>query len=562
MQFQFNLRGFYSKFKRQILFALLVIFILHFIPNGRHEMSLFPQGIELDPIINDIQYAQMGRYSRDIHSISLQRKCHDYFKTLDQTDLDFNPKLGDSYNHENVDMIKHIKSVVIYNSCFVDNEIPLLDKLEEKIYPFLSFQYPNFEHWDGEVYEITKPKKGQSFLVNFKNQFKGDGIVVSISDDFVDEVIQLITMLRTLGNELPIQLMYRNDLSLKNKQRIVEAARGDYQPTAKKSKVLNYKFYSETRPMQDIWFVNIYPSISTPYRDAFQKYFQKELAYLFTTFQNMILMDTDIIMFKPPIELLKSKPFIKTGTLFFKDRNTKMRMSDRYVTFIKETAPTPFDSILFGLRQSNLLSNEYLNERYFHYQESGVVVVNRLHHFSSVLLTPQLSQFQSTFIASWGDKEHFFLSFLLGGDQSFEFNSHWAGAIGTELEDTLEGPRLCSTHPAHFDQEDNSLIWMNSGYKFCPLDATEYSEDDLEFWEARGAVASFKEMSEMYSRPVDIQIGLIPPVEAGGNEQLPICGQRTWCSYQKVDKALGVLVNFSTSETEWFQYVLNSIYLR
>lgn len=530
-------------------------------------MSQFPIGFKLDPIVNEIQYSQINQYSNKIHSIPLQTKCYDYFKLLKQSEFNFNVKLGDEFNHENVNMIKHLKSIVIYNNCFIENEIPpLIDEdsnlLEEEIYPFLSFKYPIFEHWDGEIYEISKPNKGESFLVNFKNHIKGDGIVISISDDFIDEVSQLIKNLRILGNELPIQLMYRNDLNKKNKQLILDLARGEINHLKNiKFEVSSNKFYSKTFPKQDIWFVNIHQSISTKYENEFQRYFQKELAYLFNTFENMILMDADVVLFKPPFELFKSKPFIKTGTLFFKDRNTNMRMSDRYVNFIKNSSPTPFDSILYDLKQSNLETNEYLNERYFHYQESGIVVVNRKIHLTSVLLTPYLSQFQSTFIASWGDKEHFFLGFLLNGDSLFEFNTHWAGVVGKEMEeeDFLNSPRLCSTHPAHFDQEDNSLIWMNSGFKTCPLPKDEYNIEDLSYWEERGIVSNMEEMIEMYSLPVDIKIGLIPIVESNVNEQLPICGLRVWCSYQNIAGKLGNVIQFSQDDISWFKYVINSM---
>lgn len=555
--FKFNINSVPHGVRRGLFFTVVVIVILHFVPNGEYRMAPFPEGIIVDRAINDIQMTQMESYGRNIHSMKLGTKCHDYFNALESTGLNFGPKRGQLYPHENTDMIRHVKSVAIYNACFIDEDVTLpASDLEQQIYPFLSFKYPLYNRWDGDTYTIPPSSNGRTYLANFKDHLEGSGIVVSISDEFVSEIVDLLVRLRTVGNELPIQLMYRNDLSDANKGKILAAARGDTYNTGSSTNESDAALGATSFPPQDIWFVNIYPCIAQEYRNEFQKYFEKELAYLFSSFANTILLDADVVLFQKPSTFFESAQFKKTGTLFFKDRYTPMRMSDRWVDFVRSAVPTPYDSILYGLSQSNL-SDEYLNNRYFHYQEAGVVVVDRKRHFARVALTPHLSQLESTFIASWGDKEHFFLAFLLGG-ANYSFNSHWAGAVGAELEETIDGRvRVCSAHPAHFNGTDNTLMWINSGSKVCPLPISNVDAQDLEFWEPRG-VENLSELEYIYMQNLDIRVGLVPPNAPEANEQLSICGKRVWCAYKEMGNKPGTVVSFTPAQSAHFSTVLNA----
>lgn len=558
MSFRFQPQTVWSHYKKPIKYIVFFIVVIHFVPFSPREPTWnFPKVPSLesiDPEINSIQLSQYKSYGSSLSKIPLSQKCDDFFKLLlkEDPDLILDSKRGPYYDHESVDMIRHLKTLNIYNQCYISNDNALpIDDLEMKMYPFLSGKYPTVESSDGNKQPLmAKSAKGGSFLKSLKNSLEGDGIVVSICDKFVDEVLEMVRTLRVLGNELPIQFVYNGDLSMGNKQKISQQAQSmnDHLPDSDPI-VRGYKFYTAAYPKQEISFVNINECIQPEYQDLFPGFFQKELAYLFNSFENMILMDSDTVLFKPPHDLLNSTSYTSSGAWFFKDRNLPMRMSDKYVQFIQNVIPNTVDSLLFTLPQANTWT-DYLQTKFFHYQESGLVLINRVQHFNAMLITSHLSQLQSTFIASWGDKEHFHLGFTISGDSHYEFNKYWSASIGGSIEH-LQESRLCSNHPSHIDASDDSLIWINSGSKFCPIEPTEI---DLAFWEPYG-LTTLREVQKMYLEPVRATIAVLAQ-EGGMMTQTEACGERYWCAHVLPDKSN--VIEFDENESAWVKYVLSA----
>ncbi|KAI5958747.1 uncharacterized protein KGF55_005746 [Candida pseudojiufengensis] len=378
------------------------------------------------------------------------------------------------------------------------------NKFQHRLYPWLSFENPIFERWTGQIINyppnfrtILKDKsqpinkefikdsksiKDLNFFKNFKNQCNGKGIVLTVANIHVDYVINLIHLLRSLNNKLPIQIIYFNDLNNESKKKIVTAAREKFNSLPNSFENVSESFTNlnpeEGLPKQEIWFVNIANVINENYKEKFHGFSNKILATLFNSFNDFMLIDADTVMMKPPEFFFNLRGYLKTGTLFFKDRSILEKRPAEDKILFKKLSPSTIDSIMFNIP---ILTNYTLNLGLFidlwHQMESGMVLINKSLHFNSILMINHINLFSNLRDKSYGDKELFWLGFAINGDENFYFNKLNAASIGVITSNNertkpdgspYKSKEICSSHPGHINDEDNhSLLWINSGFKFC-----------------------------------------------------------------------------------------------
>lgn len=555
----------------------------------------------------------------------LYEKCSIYFQKLHALNPDWwmSPKRGVEYPHDNNEKSENLIHLNIYNHCFMgklestDANIykavyKILNDLyggnfDKRVYPYLTGKMPIFQHWNGFIYNgpvstsasssdignfdqlnefsfdydlemlsnASSSSTSSSFSTEYafwelyKQKLSGDGIAVSVNDELVDEAMSLIRNLRLLNNNLPIQFIHRGDLSTSNRYNLVKEARSNENNNNGENRE-----YLE----QDIWFVDLSFSISDSYESEFFKYFNKMLAYGFNSFKNMILMDTDIVLFQNPSEFFKSSQFESSKSLFFKDRNLDMHMSQAFIEFLQTTSPNKLDKSFFNIKPINfqkLDNSDYFKEKYFHYMESGVVVLDRSQYWNAVILSLQLSFIQSTLTGSWGDKEHFWIGCLLAGFDNYKFDKYWTASIGNVV-DIVDGEsvthKICSAHPAHISSDNNELLWINSGILECPkvnelvtfndfktLEESEENEDRFQ---------SQHELEMFYKSPISFQSFIIPPLSKYfhdadknvGLQQLSLCDNYMWCSFDKIGNGLrqewnGIYGIFTDEQMEKYNYI-------
>lgn len=480
---------------------------------------------------------------------------------------------------------------------------------EHRVYPWLSFEAPVYEDWRGNIYhgppdlqaikkmktqKLFPQKSSEFFLKQFKQACNGKGIVLSIGDQHVDDTMKLIHLLRALNNRLPIQIVYYDNLSRDTKQKIVTAAREKiYALPRSFQKVAQYfpEDYLSAEydglPKQEVWFVNTYNVIHSDYKDKFQKFGNKFLATLFNSFDEFMLIDADTVLFKNPHFFFNLDGYKKTGTFFFKDRtpDTRHRDSDSY--FFKKITPSPVDQVMFNipLVSSYTLNREFFKDNEFHYMESGLVLLNRDRHFSSILLMLQMYFYHPVSDRIHGDKEVFWLAMATNGDESYYFNNNFAAAIG-ELTpqkyrkkddgrepDSLE---LCSPHPGHIDSHDGkTLLWMNSGFQYCgKADQVNFKEEKdkktrLQWLRTVDAFRKF------YYSPLKITHAIIPPLDLSPADNIDneprhgwfmdnqYCKAYLWCAYSSIggktedggnNRLVGQVVEFDQRQQDLMTY--------
>ena len=474
---------------------------------------------------------------------------------------------------------------------------------EARIFPWLSNILPTYTRWNGEVSQgLPDLSKTQSnyddneefhshgkanekrenvrtncFLKSFKNAMNGKGIVISASDGQKDELMRLALILRATDNKLPIQVMHKGDLSEKNQKELIHQFR---RPIKLENLPLSFErlalHQAPKFPPQDLWFVNVENSINKDYKQYFKKYANKLLAYLFNSFEDMILIDTDTVPFVELESILKFPGFVEKGAFFFKDRELRGSNTQNQVNYFNRLFPSKLDNFFFQipLVTDFTLKNRFIGDLRNHYMESGVVAIKRTTHFTGMLSAVQLNFWSITARKIHGDKELFWLGQSIAGNENYEFNRLGAASVGelTPRENKLfpDSPanELCGNHPGHVNGYDNqTLLWINSGFTFCKnTDAAGFDAGKPLFKQYDG-----DSLREHYKAVTKIRSAIIPPpqeIEGKNDKGNPTlswsdahkyCFSYTWCAYDGVgemsnDIERGFLVNFDDQQVKTFDF--------
>ncbi|KAK6465775.1 mannosyltransferase putative-domain-containing protein [Scheffersomyces coipomensis] len=483
--------------------------------------------------------------------------------------------------------------------------------LEQRLYPWLSFHYPVYEHWTGEIIMSppiidaksqnlkdnlhTPPIKSKltnsksCFLNKFKHNSNGKGIVLTINDSHLEDTIHLIHLLRALNNKYPIEIVYYEKISPYTKRQIVMAAREQISSLPKSFNNVSHLFpedYLNIKdkglPKQDIWFVNVRNVIHQNYLDKFSVWGNKFLATLFNSFEEFILLDADAVLVKNPDYFFNLPEFKDMGAYFYKDRSAAefRPSSDSY--FFKKLAPSLIDNFMFDIP---VITEKSLNINFFdgmvHYMESGVVVINKVKHMNSILLLPQLYFMEPVRLRSYGDKELFWLSFVINGDENFHFNKYHAASIGEINQnrvksngESFKSQELCAAHPAHIDGNDNSLVWFNSGFHFCGQHkAIDYVNELISTVDKFQFLKSTDEVKSYYYNPLNIKHAIVPPfldklkTYCPNEEEEPskawtmernLCNSYLWCAYSSIggedNRQEGTIIEFDEDNQRLYEY--------
>lgn len=236
----------------------------------------------------------------------------------------------------------------------------------------------------------------------------GRGIVLTAGDDQAPYLLTTIYSFRRLGCTLPIEVMYLGDQDLGEDYRAeLEALPGVI--TRDIAQMTNDKGW------------------------ALKGWAAKPFAILLSSFREVIFIDADSLFFRNPEDLFEDPDYKKTGALFFKDR---LIMPENKKRWLQQILPKPVPKLA---KESRMWTGES-----GHQQESGVVVVDKWKHFIAMLLITRFNGpdrdgnkekgITGVYDMMYGDKETFWIGFLLAGDESYAFHKGDAGIMG-ELGD-------------------------------------------------------------------------------------------------------------------------------
>ncbi|KAJ6436613.1 F-box domain-containingprotein [Purpureocillium lavendulum] len=243
-------------------------------------------------------------------------------------------------------------------------------------------------------------------LVMFRSRFKhgGRGIVLTGSDSQAPFLSTAIPMLRKLGCTLPIEVLYLGDTDLSAKYRAELEA------------------YGGVRALDMSLMIN----------DEGWKlagWAAKPFAILYSSFREILFIDSDSLFFRNPELLFNDDGYITTGALFFRDR---LILPESKKLWLQQILPGPISEKVKNSRPWTGHSG--------HMQESGVIVVDKWRHFIALLTVARMNGPDrdgnknegrvGVYDMVYGDKETFWLGWELAGDLDYAFHQGDAGTMG------------------------------------------------------------------------------------------------------------------------------------
>ncbi|CAH2352361.1 putative alpha-1,3-mannosyltransferase Mnn14p [[Candida] railenensis] len=479
--------------------------------------------------------------------------------------------------------------------------------LERRVYPWLTGKLPKYIRWDGRIFNGEIPKMckfiGEDcssppyepivessltgntacFLNEMRQQLNGKGIALTIEDRHVEITIRLIRLLRFYGNTLPIQIVYIKGVSEESRNQLIKAARSPFTDS-----------HGNKLVEQELWFVDVSQVMYSRYYKKFSRFGNKILATLFNSFEELMLIDSDTVLFQSPEYFFNLDQYKKFGAFFYRDRSAEFRgKSD--AMFFRKMMPSLLDTAIFDIPQ---VTKYTLDRELFHglnhYTESGLVMINRNRHFLQALTMAQISFMEPVKERVHGDKELFLLSLTIYGEESYEFNKHFAASIGvtTPLEERLqevkqdvmnsnrdyvknsfESKEICSNHPAHISDADNhTLLWINSGFKHCGQGARVNYDDEFRNKNRYSKYDTMEKFKELFNSKLEIKEAIIPPFDVklgmyahnddfepswAWNKLQHSCRGYTWCAYSSIGGSesnfqSGIYVQFTDDEIDRF----------
>lgn len=271
------------------------------------------------------------------------------------------------------------------------------------------------------LFPWTAPWFGDHMSFHTSIKKGGRGIVLTVGDEQAPYVLTSVYTFRKLGCTLPIEILYLGDADLD----------------------LDYRAELESLP-----------GVVT--RDVAQMvdddgwrlagWAAKPFAMLFSSFREVIFIDADALFFRDPEILFDDPDYKRHGALFFKDR---LMMPESKKRWLQQVLPKPVPKIA---RQSRFWTGES-----GHQMESGVMIVDKWKHFMSLMLVtrfngPDRDGKKETGVVGvydmmYGDKETFWLGFLLAGDEDFAFHAGSAGILGElKVSEASESKELGSNN--------------------------------------------------------------------------------------------------------------------
>lgn len=461
---------------------------------------------------------------------------------------------------------------LLFHSAETSEFSNICSSVSNKLFGWLSNEYPVFKRFDKVLqpevlnpYEATPDLKDSCFIKSLQLNLSGKGIVITSNDALVPELSGLLSLLRITGNTYPIQIFHNNDLSLESIKILNDIAN---EPVLKLPKEIKEFKVPKNIPTLNLIFVDVSEVINSKYKKYFNGFGMKLLAYLFNTFEEMIMLDTDTVIVESIDSFFNSQNYLKEKAFFFRDRDVNSFLYEGIIDYFKSYLNYDRELHYLNLPRVN---DDVLNNRFFgsfarHYMESGLFVINKSEKFDGVIASVFMQMFKLFSGSLHGEKEFIWLGQEVMGN-SYVFNTNPAIAIGELSPNSgLISQELCTTHPAHVD-ENFKLLWFNSGFLNCKKYESYYKDINYE----RNQGKQLIDLKLEYLSPLHITHGLLPPpaeytVKSENGESkrgwtmTQQCSNYMWCAYDIIGELndlnipKGTVISFEADETQVWDY--------
>ncbi|KAI0164168.1 glycosyltransferase family 71 protein [Xylariaceae sp. FL1272] len=361
-------------------------------PGFSHDLdavvNLLPDEVHMREFLSPIELGG----SRRMKELGLRTRAYrQYFDAWEALHLNEDEETGEITIRD--DIIQYLRDTVD-----VSKGSKRLASLIHKYESFRSF----IISFARVLFPFTTPYFADHMSLHASTRNGGRGIVITGGDNQARMMLTTIYTYRQLGCDLPIEVMYLGDADLSEDNRLeLEALPG--------------VITRDLSPMVDDAGWSLAGWAAKPW------------AILLSSFREVIMIDADALFFKNPATLFDDPDYIETGALFFRDR---VILPESKRSFLQQMLPRPISK--------HAIESRWWQGTSGHHQESGVVVVDKWKHFISLLLVCRFNGSdrdtrdgkKGVYELVYGDKETFWVGFLLAGDESFAFHKGFVGILG------------------------------------------------------------------------------------------------------------------------------------
>ncbi|KGO42892.1 Alpha-mannosyltransferase [Penicillium expansum] len=376
------------------------------------ESEFFGDALDslLSTISNDLYLRELiqpviGTGEEKLHELALRTRAY--------------KKLFEAW--ENVHLVSNDDHTYVRDDIFPQ----IRDRFSGSTFPEALHKYEAYRHFITEfsalLFPWTSPYFADHMSLHVSTRHGGRGIVTTAGNNHAPFLLAAIPSFRLLGCDLPVEVMYlgENDLSEDFRKKL-DALPGV--TTRDLSAMVS----------DEGWRLNGWAG--------------KPFSILLSSFREVVFIDADSLFFVNPELLFDDPDYVRTGALFFRDRNI---LPESKKEWLQKILPKPISQ---SVQQSRMWTGES-----GHVQESGVVVVDKWKHFVALLLVCRMNgpdrnkngvDTVGTYDMVYGDKETFWIGWELAGDTSYAFHQGGSGVMGVvqtpdNLNSTDEG--LAST---------------------------------------------------------------------------------------------------------------------
>ncbi|KXG48362.1 Alpha-mannosyltransferase [Penicillium griseofulvum] len=366
------------------LFDASLDYILSIIPNEIYRREL------LRPVV--------GTGEAKLHELGLRTRAYkQFFEAWEDVHL---VKSDDNHTYVRDDIVPYLR-----------------DKFSEPTFSDALHKYESYRQFLAKfsalLFPWTSPYFADHMSMHASLRHGGRGIVTTAGNGQAHFLLAAIPSFRLLGCDLPVEVMYlgENDLSEDFRTQL-EALPGV--TTRDLSTLVNDKG----------WQLNGWAG--------------KPFAILFSSFREVLFIDADSLFFVNPESLFDDEEYVRTGALFFRDRNI---IPESKKEWLQQILPKPISP---AVQHTRMWTGESA-----HVQESGVIVVDKWMHFIALLLVCRMNgpdrngnggDIVGTYDMVYGDKETFWIGWELTGDTSYAFHSGNCGVMGITKPSTKPNP--------------------------------------------------------------------------------------------------------------------------
>lgn len=314
-------------------------------------INLLPSELEMRGLLRPIELTGESRL-RELGMLA--RKYKKYLEAWEELHVVTDSEGG---THVRDDVIQYLRYHASLRSASADDDDDASDEHNDLVGRIHA--YEDFRRLLGHLNELLFPFTAPYFPdhMTLRSHLKkgGRGIALTAGNDQVSYLLTQIPILRQLGCDLPIEVMYVGDGDLNRDSR---------QDLEDLDGVMTRDISAMVHPVG--WDIGSWAA--------------KPFAILLSSFREVIFIDADSFFFVNPEVMFEYPEYAKTGALFFRDR---LIMPENKKSWLQSVLPQPVSR---NVKQSRLWTGES-----GHQQESGVLVVDTYRHFLAMLFVTRMN---------------------------------------------------------------------------------------------------------------------------------------------------------------------------